>query len=542
MRAAMPVVLRSQGCEEWFAKINARLEAATTRLEDIASSTIELPQAVPVLAQTIASASTSGSPAPPPPVSAPEPPTPQPIPQEDLPESIERFDEFIEQSVVKYVKASNKLGGLVAEQAVKVLEGFKQQRRFLLISTKAKKPNLAGAEMATYQDLLKPINEALMAVNNIKESNRGSPVFGQLSAVAEGIMVLAWVTVDNRPYKHVEESLGSAQFFGNRVLKEHKDKDPDTVDWIKAFYQVFQDLTQYVKEEFPSGIPWNPKGEPAAAVAKTVAASGAAALPPPALPAAGGAPPPPPPPGPPPVLQIKEQKEETTSTSGLGSVFSELNKGADVTKGLRKVDRSQMTHKNPSLRASSTVPDHDGSARGKSPAPGKKPKPESMRIKKPPKKELDGNKWTIENYEKHAEPIEIEATISQSILISKCNHTTIIIKGKANAVTIENTQRLSLVVDSLVSTVDVVKSANFALQIMGAVPTIMLDQLDGATVYLSKESMATRLYSSKSAGINLNVIANGDEDYKELPLPGQFCTYFDEKKGELVNEIVEHAG
>ena len=78
--------------------------------------------------------------------------------------------------------------------------------------------------MAVYQDLLKPINDALVAVSNIKEANRPSPVFSQLSAVAEGIMVLAWVTVDNRPWKHVEESLGSAQFFGNRVLKESKEK------------------------------------------------------------------------------------------------------------------------------------------------------------------------------------------------------------------------------------------------------------------------------------------------------------------------------
>lgn len=77
----------------------------------------------------------------------------------------------------------------------------------------------------------------------------------------------------------------------------------------------------------------------------------------------------------------------------MGAVFSELNKGEGVTKGLRKVDRSEMTHKNPALRAGSVV--SDSSARGKSPAPGKKPKPESMRVKKPPKKELDGNKWTI---------------------------------------------------------------------------------------------------------------------------------------------------
>lgn len=83
----------------------------------------------------------------------------------------------------------------------------------------------------------------------------------------------------------------------------------------------------------------------------------------------------------------------------MGAVFDDLNKGEAVTKGLKKVDASQMTHKNPSLRASAPVPtrsDSNGSLRSKSPAPpGKKPKPESMRTKKPPKKELDGNKWIV---------------------------------------------------------------------------------------------------------------------------------------------------
>ncbi|KAI0132032.1 adenylate cyclase associated N terminal-domain-containing protein [Xylariales sp. AK1849] len=540
----MPVILLSPQGDRRFAKLRARLEAATARLEDIATSTVELPQGVPALSRTDASPATGGRAAPAAaPSPAPPPPAPKAAPQEPVPESIEEFDAFIGNSVEKYVKTSNKLGGLIAEQAAKVAEGFKQQRRFLLISTKAKKPDLAGSEMAAYQDLLKPINEALMAVGSIKDSNRGSPVFSHLSAVAEGIMVLAWVTVDMRPYKHVEESLGSAQFFGNRVLKEHKDKDPDQVEWIQSFYGVFRDLADYVKQYWSSGITWNPKGESAAEVAKRIPASGAAAaaLPPPPPPAGGGPPPPPPPPGPPPVIQLKEQKEESAGGSGLGAVFSELNKGSDVTKGLRKVDKSEMTHKNPSLRASSTV--SESSSRGKSPAPARKPKPESMRVKKPPRKELDGNKWTIENFEKHPEPIRVDASISHSILISKCSHTTVIIKGKANAVTIENTQRLSLVVDDLVSTVDVVKSSNFALQVMGSIPTVMLDQLDGAQIYLSQESLSTRLFSSKSAGINLNVI-EGDEDgdYKEIALPFQICSYFDAEKGDLVNEIVDHAG
>jgi adenylyl cyclase-associated protein len=82
----------------------------------------------------------------------------------------------------------------------------------------------------------------------------------------------------------------------------------------------------------------------------------------------------------------------------MNAVFGDLNKGSDVTKGLKKVDPSQMTHKNPSLRASAPVPtrsDSNSSLRSKSPAPPKARKPESMRTKKPPKKELDGNKWII---------------------------------------------------------------------------------------------------------------------------------------------------
>lgn len=153
-----------------------------------------------------------------------------------------------------------------------------------------------------------------------------------------------------------------------------------------------------MKNNCPNG-PWNPTGKSLQDVVKTMSA-----VPPlPAPPVVTGAgappappPPPPPPPGPPPVIKIKEQqKAEPVPSGGFGAVFSELNQGESVTKSLRKVDRSEMTHKNPSLRSDATVPSRDGSVRAKSPAPGKKPKPESMRVKKPAKKELEGNKWTV---------------------------------------------------------------------------------------------------------------------------------------------------
>lgn len=61
-----------------------------------------------------------------------------------------------------------------------------------------------------------------------------------------------------------------------------------------------------------------------------------------------------------------------------------------MTSGLRKVDASQMTHKNPELRTTSVVPDK------KAPPIKAKPGSLSQAPKKPARTELeDGNKWII---------------------------------------------------------------------------------------------------------------------------------------------------
>jgi adenylyl cyclase-associated protein len=54
-------------------------------------------------------------------------------------------------------------------------------------------------------------------------SNRPSPLFTHLSAVAEGIVALGWI-VEKRPVDFVGDILGGAQYYGNKVLKEYKEK------------------------------------------------------------------------------------------------------------------------------------------------------------------------------------------------------------------------------------------------------------------------------------------------------------------------------
>ena len=90
----------------------------------------------------------------------------------------------------------------------------------------------------------------------------------------------------------------------------------------------------------------------------------------------------------------------------------------------------------------------------------------------------------------------------------------------------------------MVSSIDVIKCPRFALQVVGTLPTLLLDQVDGATVYLGKDSLNTEVLSSKSSSVNINLPV--DDDYVENPVPEQIRTYI--KDGKLVNEIVAHAG
>ena len=92
-----------------------RLEAATSRLEDMAASAIDLPKlngAAPTPAPT--------GPLPAPPTaSRAATETPKPI-LEVLPDSVEDFDAFINGTVKKFVNLSDELGGPVAEQVWRI--------------------------------------------------------------------------------------------------------------------------------------------------------------------------------------------------------------------------------------------------------------------------------------------------------------------------------------------------------------------------------------------------------------------------------------
>ena len=106
-------------------------------------------------------------------------------------------------------------------QASEVVKAFEAQRQFLLISTKAKKPSMASN---VFMDLIKDMQEAIMKVDSIRQSNRSPEIKDHLAMVADGVGALGWVTMESKPADFVGELFGGAQMYGNKVLKEYKEK------------------------------------------------------------------------------------------------------------------------------------------------------------------------------------------------------------------------------------------------------------------------------------------------------------------------------
>ena len=157
-----------------------------------------------------------------------------------------------------------------------------------------------------------------------------------------------------------------------------------------------------------------------------------------------------------------------------------------------------------------------------------------MRTKKPAKKELDGTKWIIENFDAPSEIVEISAALNHAVLISHCAKTTIRINGKVNAISLDNCVSTSLVVDSLIGNLDVIKSPKFQLQVLGTLPSLDMNQVDGAELYLGPQSLGTEISTTLCTA--LNVYVPQKDDYEALPVPDKIVHVI--KKGKLISTAV----
>lgn len=440
-----------------------------------------------------------------------------------VPPSVSAYDDFVEDYLKPYYTASVALGDFPNKQAKEFQALSDKHRDFLMVVARNAEPK----DSAVLQKLLGPMSEAIGKVNKL----RGPIEFKNYEkSLVEGTMAFSWVTYPKAPMKFVEGIRDSVKFYTNKILVESKngDKKEEHRAWVKAFNGIFDGLIDYIKENHRTGPSWNASGP----VATEASLSSGVPPPPPA-----GVPPPPPagvPPPPPPGAAAPKPSAPAPDVSAL---LNEINRGADVTKGLRKVEKSQMTHKNPELRKHHTAVPFQSKNTAYKPVGMKK----AAAPKRPPKFCLeDGKKWVVE-YQEGANLTIDDCNMKQVVYIYKCDKTTIQIKGKVNSVILDSCKKSGLVFNALVSGCEVVNCQSVQVQSQGQCPTVSIDKTDGCIVYLSKECLDCQIVTAKSSEMNVSV-PRDDGDYDEHPIVEQFKSYWCPTKKTFVTECVDSLG
>lgn len=407
----------------------------------------------------------------------------------------------------------------IADPAVKTqfeafLAALGHERALLNEAAQSKKP-------ANLQAFLTPTSTAMAEVGAVREKNRASKNPNHLTALSEAVNALGWVAVTPTPGPFVDEARQATEFYTNRILKDFKGKDDNHVGFANGVIQFLKDLRVYVKDFHTTELTWNAKGGNA-----TVPAGGAA----PAAAAAPAAGAPPPPASLAADIAAAKPAEEPKPR---GNLFAEINKG-DVTSGLKKVDKSQMTHKNPALRAGSTVPT-ETKAKGTPAGPAAKAPAKVL----PPKLELQGNKWVVENFRNDQNVVITETEPRQVVYVYKCENSVIQVKGKINAITVDNCKKCGIVFEEAIATCEVVNCTSLQVQVTATIPSIAVDNTSGCQIFVNYDTMSrTEIVTSKSCEMNVAFTDPKTQELVELPLPEQFKTTI--VNGKSVTHSVEH--
>jgi len=431
---------------------------------------------------------------------------------------VQEYEDLINQYITPYVELSKKIAPEVAQQAELVLKAVHAQRDFLKVASTSKKP-----ADAVLQKAIKPTSDLMGQIVEVRDKNRSSKFPNHLATISEGIAALGWVVIDKTPGPHIGDMRGGSEFYSNRILKDFKGKDQTQVDWATSYNTFLKELQNYVKKHHTTGTAWNARGGDAEAALKAVSSGSSA-------PAQSDDVPPPPTGAPPaPTAPTPTQSSSGGSGPDMNAIFASINKGEGVTSGLKKVTNDMKTKNRTdkvSVVPAAAVKTSSGPAEKKAAAPAK-----------PSKLSLDGNKWSVEYFVGNKQIVISETEVRHTVYIYKCKDSVIQIKGKVNAVTLDDCTKTAVVFENIVAAFEIVNCNSVEVQAVGKVPAIAIDKTSGCQVYLSKESIDVEIVTSKSSEMNISFPDNTGE-LTESPVPEQYKSQV--KNGKLVTEIVQH--
>jgi adenylyl cyclase-associated protein len=206
------------------------------------------------------------------------------------------------------------------------------------------------------------------------------------------------------------------------------------------------------------------------------------------------------------------------SNSGMAAVMNELVSGSIH---LKKVTDDMKTKNRKNEDESGVVP-----VTPAVPKPELHPQPKVASSSAPilqPVCEIQRSNWVVENYVNHPGVLKLEnCDMKQIVYVSKCTNSTIYVDCKVKSITLDGCKRVNLIVNSVISSVELVNCERCKVHSVNELPSLCIDKCSGVTVTLSPASINCEFTTSKSSEMNVAIPIGTDGDYKELPIPEQY--------------------
>jgi len=369
-------------------------------------------------------------------------------------------------------------------------------------------------------ELMKFLTEAVTAINKSEDLKRKRDKRNKLdkgsyrAAMYEVCTMTSWVTMSppQLPAPYVKNQVDSAQFHVNRALKDSKGKDheADAKAFAQAVKALGNALHDFVKANFKTGLEWKVGGDALPGEAPAVASKKAPAKT---------------------TLETKEDvKEEAKEkpVGNMGNVFGELSKGLNITKGLKKVKKSQKTKYRKKEEGQGIV---------------KMAKKKVVKPKKTPTTRKMGFRWMFSDHFEGVVDVPDGIDMKTNVFISSCSNCQMEIKEKVKAITIESCKRMMIIVHDVVSSIELVRCDSVTVYCKGVARNIQIDKCDSPRVVVLEGATNPNLVVSCVTAGNVEVCSPTEAEPDRMlsfPMPEQFQLQITGNNDGLSCTKIEH--
>ena len=325
----------------------------------------------------------------------------------EIPRGIKAFDEYSRNFLDPFVEACKKLGGDAMTGGNLLKEAWIELRSFLQMASVCKEPPSAGLPL-----LLGNLSAKIKAVTNAVQRNDWEK---HMKTLNEGVQSLNWVIVKPAPCEFISSYSEGAEYWANNIRKEYRTSNPDQMEFCNTFKTLMLELIKYVKEHHLTGVTWNPRGIDVSAYNGDKAAT--------ASPTAASA-------------TVVSSTASAAKPAGP-DLFAALNKGGNITSGLKTVTKDQQTWRAEYKGDSAPVTPAGKVAARNAPVAANS-------VKGPPKLEFQnaGSKWLVENQTDKSGVVVVTITeMKETVYIYGCAEATIDIKGKCKSIVVDGCKK-----------------------------------------------------------------------------------------------------